>query len=309
MSVLSTVVFVDLSGSTSLYETLGNERATQTVTQLTQWLAEKIRAHGGRVIKKLGDGVLGVFGDASQAVHALATLQRQHDERMQRWPAPLQMGLRAGVATGELVEVDGDCYGDAVNVASRLCERGGIAEIWATESTILLAANTPDVGFRKLGKMEIRGKAEPLVLYQIEWRENVAPEQLTMQAHLMSQFVSLEAVLGQIHFSAPGIERTFQATQTPVHIGRATHTHVRVNDPRVSRLHARVDWRNTGFVFTDLSSFGSWVQFDGSETPVSLRRDACILHGSGTMSLGVPFTDPAAPALRFVVQGGVATPG
>ena len=58
MSVLSTVVFADISGSTSLYETLGNERATEAVTQVTQWIADTIETHGGRVVKKLGDGVL-----------------------------------------------------------------------------------------------------------------------------------------------------------------------------------------------------------------------------------------------------------
>ena len=57
MSVLSTVVFADISGSTSLYETLGNERATEAVTQVTQWIADTIETHGGRVVKKLGDGV------------------------------------------------------------------------------------------------------------------------------------------------------------------------------------------------------------------------------------------------------------
>ena len=53
MSVLSTVVFADISGSTSLYETLGNERATEAVTQVTHWIADTIETHGGRVVKKL----------------------------------------------------------------------------------------------------------------------------------------------------------------------------------------------------------------------------------------------------------------
>ena len=64
MSVLSTVVFADISGSTLLYETLGNERATEAVTQVTQWIGESIESHGGRAVKKLGDGVLAIFGDA-----------------------------------------------------------------------------------------------------------------------------------------------------------------------------------------------------------------------------------------------------
>ena len=70
MSSVSTVVFADLSGSTSLYESMGNERAAKTVMRLTQWIADVMQAHQGRVVKMLGDGVLGIFANAHQAVAA-----------------------------------------------------------------------------------------------------------------------------------------------------------------------------------------------------------------------------------------------
>ena len=129
MIVLTTVVFADISGSVALYETLGNEHAAAAVAQLTQWISVSIQSQAGRVVKKLGDGVLGVFGDAAAAVAATAEMLQAHEERLARWPYPLRMDIRVGVATGEIVEVDGDCYGDAVNVAARLCERSGPGEI------------------------------------------------------------------------------------------------------------------------------------------------------------------------------------
>ena len=304
MSVLSTMVFADISGSTALYEALGNERATEAVTQVTQWIGDTIEAHGGRVVKKLGDGVLGVFGDASSAVSAMATMLRQHKVRLDRWPHPLRMEIRVGVASGEVVDVDGDCYGDAVNVASRLCERAGPAEIWATETTVLLAGTAPHAWFRKLGMMDIRGKAELLMLYHVEWREDEAPDSLTMQAALVSNFAPVDSILGQIQFSWHGVDRTFTSSDAPVMVGRAEHAQLRINDPRVSRLHARIDWRNSGFVLTDMSSFGTWVRFEGSDSPVRLRRDACILHGAGHIALGVSFNEPSAPVMSFHVADG-----
>jgi adenylate cyclase len=303
MSVLSTVVFADISGSTSLYETLGNERATEAVTQVTQWISDSIESYGGRVVKKLGDGVLGIFGDASSAVTAMTDMLRQHQARLDRWPQPLRMDIRVGVASGDVVEVDGDCYGDAVNVASRLCERAGPAEIWATETAVLLAGAAPDVWYRKLGMMEIRGKTELLMLYQVEWRENEAPDSLTMQAGLISSFAPADPILGQIQFSWHGVDMSFTSSDAPVHVGRATDAQLCINDPRVSRLHARIDWRNSGFVLTDMSSFGTWVRFDGSDSPVRLRRDACILHGTGQIALGVSFKEPSAPVMNFHVAG------
>ena len=61
MGLQSTVVFVDLTGSTAFYMVLGNEKATQAVTRLTQWIGDVCEAYHGRVVKKLGDGVLAVF--------------------------------------------------------------------------------------------------------------------------------------------------------------------------------------------------------------------------------------------------------
>ena len=271
MSVLSTVVFADISGSASLYETLGNERAAEAVTEVTRWIGETIGAHGGRVVKNLGDGVLGIFGDAPSAVSAMAQMLRQHQVRLDRWPQPLRIHVRAGVASGEVLDVEGDCYGDAVNVASRLCERAGPGEIWATDTAVLLSGSAVNVWYRKLGLMDIRGKAELLMLYQVEWREDEAPESLTQQAALISSFGPADSILGQIEFSWHGVNRSFSSSDAPVMIGRATHVQLCINDPRVSRLHARIDWRNSGFVLTDMSSFGTWVRFDGSDAPVRLR--------------------------------------
>ena len=108
MNSSSTVVFADLTGSTPLYETLGNQRATETVMRLTQWMGDVMLAHGGRVVKKLGDGVLGVFGSATQGVGAATELQRSHQIHLQRWPAVARMEMHVGVATGEVLEAEGD---------------------------------------------------------------------------------------------------------------------------------------------------------------------------------------------------------
>jgi pSer/pThr/pTyr-binding forkhead associated (FHA) protein len=139
------------------------------------------------------------------------------------------------------------------------------------------------------------------MIYQVEWRQDEAPDSLTVQAGLVSQLSPIDSILGAIQFSWHGVDVSFTSNDAPVHIGRATHAQVCINDPRVSRLHARIDWRNSGFLLTDLSSFGTWVRFERGESHVRLRRDACILHGSGEIALGVSFTDVTAPRLAFQV--------
>ena len=115
---------------------MGNERATDTVTRLTQWIAGVCEAHGGRVVKMLGDGVLAIFEAADGASATVLELQRNHQKRLQAWPAALRMDLQIGVASGEVLEVDGDCYGDAVNLAFQLQANNGDSGIFLTQGVV-----------------------------------------------------------------------------------------------------------------------------------------------------------------------------
>ena len=79
MTVLATVIFADISGSVALYESFGNERAAEAVAQLTDWIGTCFCSHAGRVVKKLGDGSLGGFGDAASAPAASSAMLRACD--------------------------------------------------------------------------------------------------------------------------------------------------------------------------------------------------------------------------------------
>lgn len=295
------VLFADLSGSTALYQAWGNVRATDAVTGLTQWIGEVVQAHGGRVVKKLGDGVLGVFARAEQAVAAAGALQRQQHGGHERSPSGMPLGVRVGVASGEVVQVDGDTYGDAVNVAARLCERADTGEIWVTDTTAVDAGAVPRIQFRKLGVFELRGKTGNQPVYLADWREGETVESLTEAGGLPSALAPMPASEGAIALSLCGGRRLFSSSEVPLHLGRAHSVQLCIDDPRVSRMHARIDWRGGSFVLTDLSSFGTWVRFDGSGSEVALRREACLLHGAGQIALGMPF-GAQAPVLDFQVS-------
>ena len=99
MGANSTVVFADLTGSTRVFEAMGNARATETVTRLTQWIGGVCESHGGRVVKSLGDGVFAIFSNGVTATRAVLEMQRNHQKRLQTWPAPLRMELQIGVAS------------------------------------------------------------------------------------------------------------------------------------------------------------------------------------------------------------------
>ncbi len=302
MAASTTVVFADLTGSTGVFESLGNARATQAITRLTTWIAEVCQAHSGRVVKMLGDGVLAVFPVSNQGIAAVVEMQRVHHKRIQSWPENLRMHLQVGVACGEIVEVNGDCYGDAVNVASRLSDISGPDQIWATD-TAILGLSSKDVRFRSLGAVNLKGKTEASVVYRVEWQTDVASEFLTISGVLEPAAAHGDKLPGQISLSWLDVNASFATSALPVHIGRVAEAEFVVNDPRVSRMHARIEWRQGAFVLKDVSSYGTWVRFtsNGTDAPteLALRRQECVLLGAGEMALGAPFNDFTVPTVAF----------
>ena len=304
MSVQTTVVFADLMGSTGVFETIGNARASRVVTALTQWIAEVCVAHNGQIIKTLGDGVLAVFPRAPDAINAVVDLQRRHQKRIANSYAGTKMPIRVGVARGDVEFVDGDCYGDAVNVASRLSDLTGPHQIWANSSSLEDSVETDGVRFRPLGAIPIRGRLEPCAVFQVEWHENLTSDFLTMQAALDSQRDQLEKNLlgGEIELTWVDLRKRFRSSQLPIHIGRVSQAEFVVNDPRVSRAHARIDWRSGSILLVDVSTYGSWVRFSGGGADLLLRREECVLHGRGEIALGASFSDISVPTVMFSVS-------
>lgn len=295
-----TIVFVDLTGSTGIFESLGNVKAAEVVTQTTQWIGKLHHSRGGRVVKYLGDGVLLAFADNSAAVNAVTEMQRLHRERISNWPDNMKtMKIKVGLARGEVVEQGGDCFGDAVNVAARLSDLSGADQILGTASVIDQLPLDSDIRFRNLGHMNIRGKSEPSVVYRIEWQREVHSAYLTMQAGLdtLSSLAALEP--SNLVLSWQGVTMTFEASDMPLLLGRVNDAGFVVNDPRVSRLHARIERRGDVFVLVDVSSYGTWVRFAGSDSVLALRRQECVLLDQGEIALGASFDDFTVPTVIF----------
>ena len=304
MSVHATVVFTDLFGSTSVYEALGNAQATQAVTQVTNWIANIIVAHGGRVVKLLGDGVLALFRNNRSAINAVVEIQRKHQERMARVAVAHRLPIRIGVACGDVEMVKDDCYGDAVNVAARLSDLSGANQVWANSAALEGVNEAEGVRFRVLGPISIRGRAEPCTVHQVDWEDDDASSLLTMQSDMVPLFDpnEVDTLGGQIELIWMDTKKSFKSFDLPIHIGRLRQAEFVVDDPRVSRTHARIDWRNGSMVLVDLSSYGCWLRFSGDGSDLLLRREECVLHGQGEISLGSSFADVSAPTVRFSVS-------
>jgi class 3 adenylate cyclase len=303
-----TVLFADLRGSTAMYERLGNADATAVVTRSVALLARIVTAHRGQVVKTLGDGLMAVF-DSSEA--GLKSAGQMHDELEHLVSRGSEHGASAGLrglrlqvalARGEVVEMAGDCFGDAVNVAARLLDHAGDNETLVTAGVLSDLPANQRSRFRSLDWMHLRGRAEPVHVHVLGLRRH-------SDAAAATQFGPVEPAPDPegIRLAWQDMVRVYAAEHLPVVLGRSPQATFRLDDSKVSRSHARIDWTGGTFQLTDMSYNGTYVRFGGSDELITLRRGSCTLHGYGVIGLGGAPADAAAPSIRFDVLSIVDT--
>lgn len=294
-----TVLFADLRGSTGLFETLGNAEAASVVTQSVSLMTQIIGTCGGVVVKTLGDGLMAVFEqrqggiDAADEMHeSLERIVADAPRGGSRLPA---LKLQVAMAHGEVVELNGDCFGDAVNVAARLLDRAGDNETLATQQVLDGLELEHRGRFRSLSKLQLRGRQEPVQVYRLEARRFGE----TVATLFEGSAPALEP--DGLRLVWQDINRIFAGTDLPAVLGRSPQATYCIDDTRVSRSHARVEWHGGTFQVSDLSYNGTFVRFTGRDDVVALRRGSCTLHGSGVICLGAAPTDTTAPTIHFEV--------
>lgn len=298
------VLFADLRGSTALYEHLGNAEASVWVTQTVSAMAHAVPASDGRVIKTLGDGLMALFADPAKALQAAADLHTGVEQSpIPRSLAPSRhprrpLSLQVSIAFGEVAEVGDDIFGDAVNVAARLLDHAGDGETLITDAVLHAVAPRLAARFRNLDWVHLRGRTEPVLVHVLGGKR-----------HDQGAVTQFEAVKpspepGALRLSWAHQTRLLGSHQLPALLGRSPQSAVPIEDPRVSRLHARLDWHGASFHLTDLSANGTVVRFDGSQS-LHLRRTQCTLQGTGAIGLSGEPDTPGIPTLRFEVLAGI----
>ncbi len=125
---LSTIVFTDIVGYSDLMSK--NESATLKMLDFHNRMAEEIfSGYRGNIIKKMGDGMLAVFNSVNDAYTATQLLQDEIKTYNNEHSDAQRLLVRIGIHVGDVIEKDGDIFGNGVNIAARLqqiCVPGGI---------------------------------------------------------------------------------------------------------------------------------------------------------------------------------------
>ncbi|HVM65565.1 MAG TPA: BTAD domain-containing putative transcriptional regulator, partial [Acidimicrobiales bacterium] len=147
-----TVLFTDLVESTARAVTLGTDSADEFRRVHFAMLRGTVAAHGGALVKNLGDGIMATFVSPSAALSCAVAIQQTVDLHSRGSEPPV--ALRIGLSAGEVTRENGDYFGEPVIEASRLCDLAQGGEILLSELVSLLAGRHASQEFESLGPLE-----------------------------------------------------------------------------------------------------------------------------------------------------------
>jgi adenylate cyclase len=286
------ILFADISGSTRLYEVLGDVRARERTSRCLSILTEVIQRHGGTVIKTIGDEVMSTFPGADAAVQAACAMQESM--AAEAVPGEIALDIRIGLHYGPALVELGDVFGDAVNVAARIVALTKARQILTTRQTVEMLSPVLRAGTRHTDRAPVKGKQAEIDVYEVIWRE----EDLTRMEGYKIPLVDSQARL-QLRFREQEIEASHG--RPVVTIGRGQQNDIIILDTLASRMHARIEYRRGKFVLLDQSTNGTYVLTDEGEKAY-LRREEFVLCGSGVISLGRAAGPEAPEVIHFVCQ-------
>ncbi len=177
-----TVVLSDIRGYTALTEELGAAEVVQLLNEYFSILVDVIIEYDGVIDKFMGDAMLCWFGapvpqkdHGERGVQAAKEILRRtaawNQARLDQGKQPVLTGI--GIATGQVVvgnigsphRLEYTAIGDAVNLASRLCNHAEAGQIVVTDRVL---AKTTAQGFESLGHIEVKGIRDPVHVYRAE---------------------------------------------------------------------------------------------------------------------------------------------
>ncbi|QIB65273.1 adenylate/guanylate cyclase domain-containing protein [Kineobactrum salinum] len=288
-----TIVFADVSGSTGLFERLGDDAARSAIRRVLSLCGEVVQGHGGRVVKTIGDELMAAFPGVERGVRAALEMQRRLNDETDV-PVEQRLGLRIGLHHGPVLLEEGDLFGDAVNTAARIAGLARRDQIVASASSLARLPAELALCSRSLGRVRVAGKQRRIEIVDIVWQEDTS----NLTSIQIPEDSSGDSQCRRLTLTFCGRILQLGNGSRVLTLGRDAVADIMVDAEWVSRHHATIEHRRGFFVLTDHSTNGSFVSIDG-EALMHLHRAELLLHKRGLISLGQSPDKDADLVLEF----------
>ena len=293
METFRAILFADIAGSTGLYEESGDTVAMAAVVDCVDALKAATTAHGGRVIKTIGDEVMAMFETAGEAIQAANAMQSSFAGLI---GVKAGIKLRIGLHYGPVIETEGDCFGDTVNLAARLTGLASPEQILTSRETFEALPDYLRPTCRKLYSTSVKGRKGKVTIIEALWRQDQG------QTVLSDNSAAADADCREAVISYRGQTWTVDEEHPEIAIGRDATCTVVVDVATASRRHASVILRKQKIVIEDHSSNGTFVRLQNGQE-LLLRREDLVIAGHVLVGLGASLAVSGQEPLTISVVG------
>ena len=180
---LTTIMSADVQDYTRLMGA-DEEGTLATLRRYRDSMSGLIGLHGGRVVNTWGDGLIAEFPSVVEAVRAAIDIQNELAQANSGKPEDGRMMFRIGINLGDVIEQDGDLYGDGVNIAARLQTQAAAGGIVISNTVYDHVRNKLSVGFDFLGELNVKNVHDAIPSYSVRVGE---PAQAPQRPHEASR--------------------------------------------------------------------------------------------------------------------------
>ncbi|MEK7811718.1 MAG: adenylate/guanylate cyclase domain-containing protein [Pseudomonadota bacterium] len=289
------IMFADISGSTAIYDKLGDEMALLVITRTLDTLVQAATAHNGLLIKTIGDEILCTFQNATDAFNAACAMQMATE--IQPLGELLPVYIRIGIHHGDVIQESDDIYGDAVNVAARITAITRPRQIMTTQAFVDLLP--PELGrlARPLKSASFRGKMKSIDVFHLLWEpENTTVSGIAMLEQMQPANQPTELILRHNNKVV-----TVSDKMKSVELGRGETCDFVIQHNLASRQHASIEYSFGKFTLTDHSANGTYIRFNDNQE-VLMNHQQVVLHRAGKISLGQPFSEAPNAVVEYILR-------
>jgi class 3 adenylate cyclase/pimeloyl-ACP methyl ester carboxylesterase len=186
---LAAIVAADIAGYSRLMGADEEGTLARLKDRRSQVWDPAVARHRGRIANTAGDSILAEFGSALDAVTCALAVQKGMRERNADAAPERRIEFRIGINVGEVLTDGQDIFGDGVNVAARLEGIADCGGICISRQVLDQIEGKLDLGYRELGRQNLKNISRPVEVYAIRLDDVAAPGSRTLDAANLKQDV------------------------------------------------------------------------------------------------------------------------
>lgn len=274
------VMFADISGSSALYQRQGDTQAKLILDRALAVMLGESQAHGGILVKTIGDEIMVRFDEPNDALLAASSIQNAFCQN----PELATLAVRIGLDYGPVIFQEGDVFGAAVNDAACIAHIARANQCIIGSALYQALKLSSQNQCQEFDRITLKGHKAKTSLYRLSWAECSSTDNATTVMSLTDITQQLDK--NRICIQYQGRDFSLTPEATPFKIGRDPDlAQLHVSTGLASREHCHIEYRRGKFILVDHSTNGTYVSV-GNRPEIYLRREELPLAEQGSIGIG-----------------------